>query len=70
MRTTGTARRWVLGAMMAGSPGFGAAQAFAGPTAAEEGAGRCSPSNCTVSCQMRGAAGGDCFNGVCVCWST
>jgi hypothetical protein len=49
--------------------GFGAAQAFAKPAQCGRGA-VCSPSSCTLTCKRKGFAGGDCVNGVCVCWST
>lgn len=69
-KRTGRAARWLLAATMTASLAFGAAQAFAAPAPAEDGAARCSPSNCTISCQRRGFAGGDCVNSVCICWQT
>lgn len=64
-----TLRRWAVAGAVAAGLGFGAVQAMARPAPADE-ARRCSPSNCTLSCQRRGIPGGDCVNGACVCWST
>ena len=71
MRSTrGRAARWLLAATTAVALAFGTAQAFAEPAPAEDGAARCSPSSCTISCKQRGFAGGDCVNSVCICWQT
>ncbi len=63
-------KRAICAAVVAATVALGPAEALARSANTCTGADRCSPSNCTVSCQRRGHAGGDCFNGVCVCWST
>ena len=69
-KRTGRVARWLLAGTTAGALVFGAAQAFAGPAPSTDDAARCSPSNCTISCQRRGFEGGDCVNSVCICWQT
>jgi hypothetical protein len=75
-------RRGLLGVAVAGSLGFGATQAFAGPSAQAQRLPWCDPSDtsgyydgvCTRACQRHGYAYGYCQqegpspdNGICAC---
>lgn len=48
--------------------GFGAAQAFASPGAAAEAERACSGGQCNRDCRARGADGGFCDQGGCICY--
>lgn len=63
-------KRAICAAFVVATVGLGPAEALARSADSCTATGRCSPSNCTITCKQRGYAGGDCFNGVCVCWST
>lgn len=63
-------KRAICAALVAATVALGPAEALARSANSCRGPDRCSPSNCTSTCKQRGYAGGDCFNGVCVCWST
>ena len=60
----GTVKKAALALVLAGSLGFGAAQALAAPGAAEQRA--CNPQGCNASCEARFGpfAAGFCENGV------
>ena len=67
-----TIRRWsrraLFTAVTAGALGFGAAQAFASPSAATD-ARACTSAQCTADCRARGYDGGVCAGAWgCACW--
>jgi hypothetical protein len=63
-----TMQRGMFAAAMAAALGFGGAQAFASPGAAAQGERACSQPQCDESCRARGATGGQCVMGGCMCY--
>lgn len=62
---THTLRGAAFALAVAGTLGFGTAQAFAAPAEAEVGAPRCDDGICTFQC---GSAGGrEIYRGICIC---
>lgn len=58
----------IFGLVTAAALGFGGAQAFAQPGAAAEGVRACSSGPCDQYCKSRGATGGYCEMGGCMCY--
>ncbi len=61
-------QRGVFAAAMAGALGFGAAQAFASPGTSADAERACSSGQCNRDCKARGADGGFCDQGGCICY--
>jgi hypothetical protein len=61
-------QRGLFAAAMAAALGFGAAQAFASPGAAADVERACSGGQCNRDCKARGADGGFCDQGGCICF--
>lgn len=59
-------RKGIFALAVAAALGFGAAQAFASPGA--EAARACSQPQCDQYCKSRGATGGQCVMGGCMCY--
>lgn len=59
-------RNGIFGLAVAAALVFGGAQAFASPGAAS--ARACSQPRCDQYCKSRGATGGDCVMGGCMCY--
>ena len=60
-------RSGMFAAAMAAALGFGGAQAFASPGAAEAAERACSGGQCNRDCRARGYDGGFCDQGGCIC---
>lgn len=60
-------RRWTTAAVVAGTLGFGSAQALATPREPEQ-PGICTNQQCNRMCKQRGDDGGFCLAAVCVCY--
>lgn len=60
-------RQGIFGAAMAAALAFGGAQAFASPGAPTEAERACSGGQCNRDCRARGADGGFCDQGGCIC---
>ena len=58
----------VFALAIAAALGFGGAQAFAQPGAAAEAERACSGGQCNRDCKARGADGGFCDQGGCICF--
>lgn len=61
-------RNGIFGLAMAAALGFGGAQAFASPAAAQEAERACNGGQCNRDCRARGADGGFCDQGGCICY--
>jgi hypothetical protein len=65
-------KRGIRGGMFAAAVvaalGFGGAQAFASPGAAADAERACSGGQCNRDCRARGADGGFCDQGGCICY--
>jgi hypothetical protein len=58
-----------MGATLAASLAFGAAQALAAPRAwADDAARACRPGDCSRQCRAAGYDGGSCAGGLCECF--
>jgi hypothetical protein len=60
--------RTLFTATMIAALGFGATQALASPGAPADDARACNPGQCSRDCKARGADGGRCVGGSCVCF--
>ncbi|HEX2078914.1 MAG TPA: hypothetical protein VHG08_14425 [Longimicrobium sp.] len=60
-------RRWITAAVVAGTLGFGSAQALAAPRESEQ-PGTCTNQQCNRTCKQTGYDGGFCLVAVCVCY--
>jgi hypothetical protein len=60
-------RRGVFAVLTAAALGFGGAQAFAAPAAAQDSMRACSAGACSRDCRRAGADGGFCDQGACIC---
>jgi hypothetical protein len=61
-------RGGIFGLVTAAALGFGGAQAFAQPAAAADAERACSSGPCNRDCKARGADGGFCDQGGCICY--